>query len=82
MIAAIAAAVSAVSTLRLLSGPRAGLSGTLAFAGVNPADELEVGAGVGAAAGPLKATGCAKPDGEVVAPTGALLTGAFCRPTE
>jgi hypothetical protein len=69
MIATMAAAVSPTSTLRLVSGPRAELSGTLALAGVGPADEFgAAGIGVGTcAAGPLEATDWAKPDGEVTA---------------
>ena len=65
MIAAMAAAGSPASTLRLVSGP-AGWSGKLALVG-GPLDELGiVGAGVdGCAAGPLKATGCANADGDV-----------------
>ena len=81
-----AAAVSATSTLRLVSGPRAELSGNPAFVeGVGPPEELGTGAGVdGCAAGPLKATGCANEDGEVmIAGTGTLATeGALWRPTE
>jgi hypothetical protein len=81
MIAAIAAAVIPTSTLRLASGA-AGLSGNPALVeGVGPLETL--GAGVDAcAAGPIKATGCANADGDVMAGTGALLTGALWRPTE
>ncbi len=74
MIAAMAAAVSPTSTLRLVSGPRAKLSGTLALAGVGPAVEFgAAGRCVGTcAAGPLEVAGWAKPDGEVTtAATGA-----------
>jgi hypothetical protein len=83
MIAAMAAAVSAVSALRLASGP-AGLSGELALVeGVGPLEVLGAGAGVGGCtAGPIKATGCASADGDVMAGTGALLAGALWRPTE
>ena len=84
MIAAMAAAVSPASTLRLVSGP-AGLSGKLALgAEAGPLEAVGVRAGVdGCAAGPLKATGCANADGEVMmAGTGALLKGALWRPTE
>jgi hypothetical protein len=83
MIAAMAAMVSAASTLRLVSPP-AGLSGKLALVeDTGPLDEVGIGTGAGACAGgPLKATGCAKPDGEVTTAIGALLTGAFWRPTE
>ena len=83
MIAAMAAAVRTVSTLRLASGA-AGLSGNPALVeGVAPLEALAAGAGAGAcAAGPIKATGCAKADGDVMAGTGALLTGALWRPTE
>jgi hypothetical protein len=82
MIAAIAAAVTAASTLRLVSGA-AGLPGKLALGGVSPADELGLGTGAGAcAAGPIRATGCANADGEVMAAMGALLAGALWRPTE
>jgi hypothetical protein len=65
MIAAMAAMVSAASTLRLVSPP-AGLSGKLALVeDTGPLDEVGIGTGAGACAGgPLKATGCAKPDGE------------------
>jgi hypothetical protein len=93
MMAAIAATVSAPSTLRLvsvpvglLSGPaEAGLSSKLALAGgFGVLEELGVGADVGTgAAGPTKATGCATTgDGAEAAVTGALLTGALWRPTE
>jgi hypothetical protein len=84
MIAAVAAAVSAVSALRLVSRPE-GLSGKLALGGVSAAaDELGFGiAADGCAAGPTKATGCANAVGELMmAGTGALLTGALWRPTE
>jgi hypothetical protein len=77
MIAAMTAAVSTVSTLRLVSVPRAGLSVTLALTGLNPADGPGMGTGAGAcAAGPLKATGCVIPPDEAIAATGALLTRA------
>jgi hypothetical protein len=61
-----------------------GLSGNSALVeGVGPLEALGVEAGVDAcAAGPIKATGCANPDGEVIAGTGELLTGALWRPTE
>jgi hypothetical protein len=77
MNAAMAAAVSAASTSRLVSGP---LSGKLALVDEpGPLDEAELGTGAGAcAAGRIKATGCAN----VMAGTGALLTGALWRPTE
>jgi hypothetical protein len=77
MIAAMAAAVSAASTWRLLPGP-AGLSGKLALGGVSPPNAVGLGTGAGAyAAGPLNDTGFANADGEVIAATGALLAGAF-----
>jgi hypothetical protein len=85
MIAAMAAAVRTVSTLRLVSGA-AGLSGNPALVegvGLLEALALGAGAGVDACAGwPIKATGCANADGDVMAGTGALLTGALWRPTE
>ena len=61
-----------------------GLSGNPALVeGVGPPEALGTGAGVdGCAAGPIKATGFTKADGEGVAATGALLTGALWRPTE
>jgi hypothetical protein len=79
-----AAAVSPASTLCLVSGAT-GLSGNLALVeGIGALGELGAGAGVdGCAAGPIKAAGCANADGEVgLAATGALLIGAFWRPTE
>jgi hypothetical protein len=78
-----AAAVRAASTLRLVSGP-AGLSGRLTLVGdTGQLDEVGLGTGAGAcAAGPLNATGFANADGDVMAVTGTLLTGAFWRPTE
>jgi hypothetical protein len=77
-----AAAVSGVSTLRLVSG-QAGVSGIPALAeGVGPLEAFGAGAGAdGRAAGPIKATGCANADGEVMAGIGALVTGALWRPT-
>jgi hypothetical protein len=82
MIAAIAAAVSPASTLRLVSGA-AGLSGNPALVeGVGPLEALGVETGAGACAGPIKAIGCANADDDVMAGTGALLTGALWRPTE
>jgi hypothetical protein len=84
MIAAMVAAVSATSTLRVLSGP-VGLSGRLALVdGVGLLEGLGVGIAAGdRATGPLKATGFAKPDAEgVVTATGTLLAGTFWRPTE
>jgi hypothetical protein len=83
MIAAMAAAVRTVSTLRLVSAP-VGLSGKLALVKASaPLDEAERGTAAGAcAAGPIKATGCANADGDVMAGTGALLTGALWWPTE
>jgi hypothetical protein len=83
MIAAMAAAVSPTSTLRLASG-LTDLSGTSTLAeGVGGLVGREDVAGVdGCAAGPIKATGFTKADGEVVAATGALPTGALWRPTE
>jgi len=84
MIAAMAAAVSPASTLRLTSGAAA-LSGKLALgAEAGRIETLGAGAGVdGCAAGPLKATGCANADcALIMAGTGALLTGALWRPTE
>jgi hypothetical protein len=83
MIAAIAAAVSATSALRLVSGP-VGLSGELALVDEpGPLDEAALGSGAGACAGwPIKATGCANADGDVMAGTGALFTGALWRPTK
>jgi hypothetical protein len=66
MIAAMAAAASTVSTLRLVSGP-VDLSDKLALVEEpGPLDEAEPGTGAGAcAAGPIKATGCANADGDV-----------------
>ena len=60
-----------------------GLSGKLALvAGTGPPEELGAGVG-GCAAGPLKATGCAKPDREAdMAGTATLLAGALWWPTE
>jgi hypothetical protein len=83
MIAAMAAAVRTVSTLRLVSGA-ADLSGSPALVeGVAPLEALGAGAGAGAcAAGRTKATDCANADGDLMAGTGALLTGALWRPTE
>src|SRR5258707_11475998 len=78
MIAAMAAAVSAASTLRLLSC-RTDLSGRSALA----AGVGLLGGGTGAGAwivGPLKATGFANTDSEDVTETGA--SGTFWRPTE
>jgi hypothetical protein len=75
-----AATVSAASTLRLLSC-RTGLSGKSAL--TEGVGLLGVGTGAGAwAVGPLKATGFANADGDVMAATGALLTGAFWLPTK
>jgi hypothetical protein len=80
MIAAMAAAVSAVSTLRLVSGA-AGLSGNPALVeGVGPLEAFGAGAGA-CAVGPIKATGCTNVDGDVMAGTGALLAGTLWRPT-
>jgi hypothetical protein len=78
-----AAAVRPVSTLRLVSGA-AGLLGNPALVEVvGPLEALGAGAGVdGCAAGPTKATGCANPDGDAMAGTAALLTGALWRPSE
>jgi hypothetical protein len=83
MIAAMAAAVRTVSTLRLVSGAAA-FSELALGAGAGPLGALGTAAGVdGCAAGLLKATDCANADGEVImAETGALLTGALWRPTE
>jgi hypothetical protein len=78
-----AAAVRPVSTLRLVSGA-AGLSGNPALVeDVEPLEAFGAGAGVdGCVPGPKKAPGCANADGDVMAGTGALLTGALWRPTE
>ena len=79
-----AATVSPASTWRLVSD-RAGLSGKPALVeGVGPLEALGTGAGVeGCTAGPLKASGRANTDGEVMmAGTDALLTAALWRPTE
>jgi hypothetical protein len=76
MIVAMAAAVSAASTLRLASLAE-GFSSGKTFpdgAGALVARGAEACSG-SCAAGPLKATGCATPDREVVAWTGAWLTG-------
>jgi hypothetical protein len=83
MIAAMAAAVSAASTLRLVAG-LTDLSATSTLAeGVGGLVGREDVAGAGACnAGLLNATGCANADGEVMAGTGTLLTGALWRPTE
>jgi hypothetical protein len=70
MIAAMAAAVSAVSTLRSVSGA-AGLSANAALVeGVGPPEAFWA-----VVNDPLKATGCANADGK-------KLTGALWRPTE
>jgi hypothetical protein len=71
MIAAMAAAVRAASTLRLVSC-RMSLSGKSALAG----DAGLPWGGTGAAE-LLKATGLANADGAAVTATGALLTGTF-----
>jgi hypothetical protein len=78
-----AAAVSAASTLRLLSS-RTGLSGKSALVeGVGLLEELRIGSAAGICTpGLAKATGFANTDGEDVTATGALLTGTFWRPTE
>jgi hypothetical protein len=79
MIAAMAAAVSAASTLRFASLAAGFSSGNPAFADGAVALVLggtETGSG-SCAAGPLKATGCAKSDDEAVARMGAWLTGAL-----
>jgi hypothetical protein len=83
MIAAMAAAVSATSTLRLFSGPT-GLSGKLALAGgVALLEGLGEGIAAGdCPAGPPKTTGLAKTGGEVITATGRLLAGGLWRPTE
>jgi hypothetical protein len=83
MIAAMAAAVSAASTLRLVVGLTE-LSGKSTLAeGVGGPEGWEGTTGAGAcAAGLLNATGCANADGEVMAGMGTLLTGALWRPTE
>jgi hypothetical protein len=79
MIAAMAAAVSAASTSRLLSG-RTFLSGKSGFA---EASGLLDGLGTGAigTAGPYSATGFVA-GCEVTTATGAPLDGTFWRPTE
>jgi hypothetical protein len=75
MIAAMAAAVRAASTLRLVSC-RKGLSGKSAFAGdVGLAGARAVADGC--AAGLLNATGFADADDALVTATGALLTDTF-----
>jgi hypothetical protein len=81
--AAMAAAVSAASILRLVAG-LTDLSGTSTLAeGVGGLVGREGATGAGAcAAWLLNATGCANADGEVMAGTGTLLTGALWRPTE
>jgi hypothetical protein len=81
--AAMAAAVSAASTLRLVAG-LTDWSGTSTLAEGVGALIREDATGAGAwAIGPLKATGCANADGELmIAWTGTLLTGALWRPTE
>ena len=62
----------------------AGLSGNPDLVeGVGRLEALGAEAGVdGCAAGPTKATGCANADGDAVAGTAALLTGALWRPAE
>src|ERR1700730_1957461 len=68
-----AAAVSPVSTLRLVSGP-AGLSGNPALVeGVGSLEAL--GAGAGCAAGPVEAAGCANADGDVIGRDGRSANG-------
>ena len=80
MIAAMAAAVSTASTLRLLS-EGTGASGRLALA--DGGRLLGVGTDAAAcAAGLLVGTGFAKPGGELMTPTGTRLTGVGWRPTE
>jgi hypothetical protein len=79
-----AAAVSAASTLRLVVGLTE-LSGTSTLAeGVGGLEGREGASGAGVwTVGPLKATGCANADGELmIAWTGTLVTGALWRPTE
>jgi hypothetical protein len=78
MIAAMAAAVSVVSTFRLASLAVGFSSGKPEFAdraGALMARRAE--AGSGSAANPLKATGCAEPVREAPARTGAWLIGAL-----
>ena len=80
----LAVPLPAIQRSAATSGP-AGLSGNPALVeGVAPLEALAAGAGAGAcAAGPVKATGCANADGELMMTgTGALLTGALWRPTE
>jgi hypothetical protein len=84
MITAMAAAVSAASTLRLVAGLTE-LSGTSTLAvGVGGLEGRRGATGAGACpAGLLNATGRANADGELmIAWTGTLLTGALWRPTE
>jgi hypothetical protein len=79
MIAAMAAAVSPASTLRLASLAAVFSSGKPEFAdgaGALLARGAKAGSG-SCAAGPLKATGCAEPDPEALVRTGAWLTGAL-----
>jgi hypothetical protein len=79
MIAAMAAAVSVVSTFRLASLAVRFSSGKPEFAdgaGALMARGAEAGSG-SCADNPLKATGCAEPDREAPARTGAWLTGAL-----
>lgn len=66
MIAAMAAEVSPASILRLVSGAAASCELALG-AEVGPLEALGARVGVeGCSAGPLKATGCANADGEVM----------------
>ena len=80
--AAMAAAVSAASTLRLVVGVTE-LSGTSTLAeGVGGLEGREGATGaVACAIGLLNATGCTNADGELMVGTGTL-TGALWRPTE
>ena len=92
MIAAMAAAVSATSTLRLMSDPEdlvsapagAGFAGKLTLVyGAGPLEGLEVETGFGTgSAGPAKATGLTKATWGVGAAGGPLLAGALWRPIE
>jgi hypothetical protein len=78
MIAAMAAAVTVVSTFRLASLAAGFSSGKPEFAdGAGALMAREVGAGSGSCAANPKATGCAEPDREAPARTGAWLTGAL-----
>jgi hypothetical protein len=70
-------------TYRFITQKSAMIAAWFVVEGVRPLEAFRAGTGARAcAAGPTKATGCANADGDVMAGTGALLTGALWRPTE